>query len=104
MEIVVKQKRAAAYCRVSTGMECQEGSYEIQKSYFTELLSNNPDEELVKVYADEGSGRSTQGRPEFRQMIQDCMDGKIDIIYGFTSKLARIRTRQLLRRTKHIAN
>ena len=32
MEIVVKQKRAAAYCRVSTGMECQEGSYEIQKS------------------------------------------------------------------------
>ena len=81
MEIVVKQKRAAAYCRVSTGMECQEGSYEIQKSYFTELLSNNPDEELVKVYADEGSGRSTQGRPEFRQMIQDCMEGKIDIIY-----------------------
>lgn len=81
MEIVVKQKRAAAYCRVSTGMECQEGSYEIQKSYFTELLSNNPDEKLVKVYADEGSGRSTQGRPEFRQMIQDCMDGKIDIIY-----------------------
>ena len=31
MEIVVKRKRAAAYCRVSTGMECQEGSYEIQR-------------------------------------------------------------------------
>ena len=93
MEIVVKQKRAAAYCRVSTGMECQEGSYEIQKSYFTELLSRNPDEELVKVYADEGSGRSTQGRPEFRQMIQDCMDGKIDIIY--TKSISRFSRNML---------
>ena len=93
MEIVVKQKRAAAYCRVSTGMECQESSYEIQKSYFTELLSNNPDEELVKVYADEGSGRSTQGRPEFRQMIQDCMDGKIDIIY--TKSISRFSRNML---------
>lgn len=93
MEIVVKQKRAAAYCRVSTGMECQEGSYEIQKSYFTELLSSSPDEELVKVYADEGSGRSTQGRPEFRQMIQDCMDGKIDIIY--TKSISRFSRNML---------
>lgn len=93
MEIVVKRKRAAAYCRVSTGMECQEGSYEIQKSYFTELLSNNPDEELVKVYADEGSGRSTQRRPEFRQMIQDCVDGKIDVIY--TKSISRFSRNML---------
>lgn len=93
MEIVVKRKRAAAYCRVSTGMECQEGSYELQKSYFTELLSNNPDEELVKVYADEGSGRSTQRRPEFRQMIQDCVDGKIDIIY--TKSISRFSRNML---------
>ena len=93
MEIMVKRKRAAAYCRVSTGMECQEGSYEIQKSYFTELLSNSPDEELVKVYADEGSGRSTQGRPEFRQMIQDCVDGKIDIIY--TKSISRFSRNML---------
>lgn len=65
---------------MKTGEQNTDGSYEIQKSYFTELLSNNPDEELVKVYADEGSGRSTQRRPEFRQMIQDCVDGKIDVI------------------------
>lgn len=69
MEIMVKRKRAAVYCRVSTGLECQEGSYEIQKSYYTNLLANSPDEELVRVYADEGSGRTTQGRPEFQQMI-----------------------------------
>lgn len=52
MEIMVKRKRAAVYCRVSTGLECQEGSYEIQKSYYTNLLANSPDEELVRVYAE----------------------------------------------------
>ena len=78
---MMKFKRAAAYCRVSTGMECQEGSYETQRSYFTERLSHSPDEKLIRVYADEGSGRSTQRRPQFRQMLQDCEDGKIDIIY-----------------------
>ena len=93
MEIVAKRRRAAAYCRVSTGMECQEGSYEIQKSYFTELLSNSPHAELVKVYADEGSGRSMRGRPEFQQMIQDCMDGKIDVIY--TKSISRFSRNML---------
>ena len=74
-------------------MECQEGSYEIQKSYFTELLSHHPGEELVRVYADEGSGYSTQGRPEFRQMIQDCADGRIDIIY--TKSISRFSRNML---------
>lgn len=93
MEMITKRKRAAAYCRVSTGMECQEGSYEIQKDYFTELLSHNPDAELVRVYADTGSGRSTQRRPEFRQMIRDCMDGRIDIIY--TKSISRFSRNML---------
>ena len=93
MEIMVKRKRAAVYCRVSTGLECQEGSYEIQKSYYTNLLANSPDEELVRVYADEGSGRTTQGRPEFQQMIQDCENGKIDVIY--TKSISRFSRNML---------
>ena len=35
-------KRVAAYCRVSTEMELQEGSYELQQSYFRTLIGNNP--------------------------------------------------------------
>ena len=62
MEIMVKRKRAAVYCRVSTGLECQEGSYEIQKSYYTNLLANSPDEELVRVYADEGRAALSSNR------------------------------------------
>lgn len=81
MDAMQNRRRAAAYCRVSTGMECQEGSYETQIQYYRELLSRHPDEELVEIYADEGSGRSTQGRPAFRQMMQDCEAGRIDVIY-----------------------
>ena len=81
MKEMTKRRRAAAYCRVSTGMECQEGSYETQIRYYKELISGAPGEELVKIYADTGSGRSTQGRPAFRQMMQDCEDGKLDVIY-----------------------
>ena len=93
METMIKRKRAAAYCRVSTGMECQEGSYEIQKNYYTNLLANSSDAELVRVYADEGSGRTTQGRPEFQQMIRDCEAGKIDIIY--TKSISRFSRNML---------
>lgn len=93
METMIKRKRAAAYCRVSTGMECQEGSYEIQKNYYTKLLANSSDAELVRVYADEGSGRTTQGRPEFQQMIRDCEAGKIDIIY--TKSISRFSRNML---------
>ena len=93
METMIKRKRVAAYCRVSTGMECQEGSYEIQKNYYTNLLANSSDAELVRVYADEGSGRTTQGRPEFQQMIRDCEAGKIDIIY--TKSISRFSRNML---------
>ena len=93
MEVMVDRKRAAAYCRVSTGMECQEGSYETQIKYYKDLISNDPDEELVKIYADEGSGRSTQRRPEFQQMMQDCEDGKIDVIY--TKSISRFSRNML---------
>lgn len=93
MEVMVDHKRAAAYCRVSTGMECQEGSYETQIKYYKDLISNDPDEELVKIYADEGSGRTTQGRPEFQQMMQDCENGKIDVIY--TKSISRFSRNML---------
>ena len=81
MKTMVKPRRAAAYCRVSTGMACQEGSYETQIQYYRDLIRRNPHETLIKVYADEASGRSTQGRPAFQQMMLDCEHNEIDVIY-----------------------
>ena len=38
-----RKLRVAAYARVSTDNEEQEGSYEIQVEYYTTLIKNNPD-------------------------------------------------------------
>lgn len=75
------KKRVAAYCRVSTESELQEGSYEMQQAYYRDLISQSTDMELVAVYGDKGkTGRSITARPEFQQMIADCEAGKIDMI------------------------
>lgn len=73
--------RVAAYCRVSTDTEAQAGSYELQIQYYTEYIKSNPDWIFVGVYADQGiSGTSTKKRVQFLKMIEDCHQGKIDII------------------------
>ena len=67
--------RVAAYCRVSTDEDAQAGSYELQVQYYTELITRNPDWELVKIYADEGiSGTNVTKRMQFQEMIRDCYD------------------------------
>lgn len=83
--------RVAAYCRVSTEEESQQGSYTAQKSYYTTLILSRPGWVMVNIYADEGkSGTSRKYRSSFNQMIQDARDGKIDyIITKSISRFAR---------------
>ena len=76
-----KRIRVAAYCRVSTLMEEQELSYESQCAYYRQLIEANKDMELVGIYGDHGfSGLHAAKRPEFMRMVQDCVDGKIDLV------------------------
>lgn len=75
-----KKLRVAVYCRVSTTAESQEDSLETQRDYYTSLIASRPDWILAGVYADSRSGLSAEKRPQFMQMISDCMDGKIDRI------------------------
>ena len=71
----------AAYCRVSTDQEEQLLSYENQVNYYTNYISENPLYEYAGTYADEGiSGTSLQHRDQFKLMIEDCKQGKIDLI------------------------
>ena len=73
--------RVAAYVRVSTTMEEQEGSYEIQRDYFTEKINANPNMMLVGIYGDYGkSALKTKGRDGLAQLMEDCEAGKIDLI------------------------
>ncbi|MFB0919318.1 MAG: recombinase family protein [Oscillospiraceae bacterium] len=73
--------RVAAYCRVSTAEEAQVGSFEMQVQHFKSVIENNPTYELVKIYTDEGiSGTSLNKRKGFQAMIDDAVNGKIDLI------------------------
>lgn len=75
------QKRVAAYCRVSTDSDEQLTSYVTQKKVYTEMIAKNSEWEFAGMYADEGiSGTRADKRPQFKQMIKDCLAGKIDII------------------------
>ena len=73
--------RVAAYCRVSTDSEEQATSYEAQIEHYTNYIKSNPEWELAGIFADEGiTGTNTKKREEFNRMIEECMQGKIDMV------------------------
>ena len=77
----VKKRRVAAYARVSTDNDEQFTSYEAQIDYYTKYIQKREDWEFVCVYTDEGiSGTNTKNRKGFNDMVQDALDGKIDLI------------------------
>ena len=87
------KRKVAAYARVSTDREEQLTSYEAQVDYYTNYIKSREDWEFVGMYADEGiSGTSTKKRTGFTRMIQDALDGKIDLI------IANIKTPHLIQR------
>ena len=74
-------KNVGAYCRVSTDTEEQQGSYNSQVNYYTEKIKSTPGWRFVKVYGDEGiSGTNADNRPGFQEMMNDCENGKLDLI------------------------
>jgi DNA invertase Pin-like site-specific DNA recombinase len=75
------KRRVAAYARVSTDQEEQLTSYEAQVDYYTQYILSKAEWEYVKVYTDEGiSATNTKKRDGFKEMVQDALDGKIDLI------------------------
>ena len=80
-QVINRKLKVAGYARVSTMEEEQLNSYESQKKYYYEKIMENPEWNLVNVYADEGiSGTTDYMRPGFMKMIEDALSGKIDII------------------------
>ena len=78
---VENEQRVSVYARVSTDDPRQTSSYELQKNHYHDVISKSPNWKLVQIYADEGiSGTSLQHRDQFKLMIEDCKQGKIDLI------------------------
>lgn len=88
IEIDRHLKRVAAYCRVSSDSEDQKNSYESQVRHYKDYISQRSDWELADIYADEGiSGTQVGKRQDFKRLINDCVEGKID--YIVTKAIAR---------------
>ena len=75
------QLRVAAYCRVSTELEEQQNSYQVQIAYYTDLINKKKEWTLAGIFADEGiSGTQTKKRTKFNRMIRMCRNKKIDLV------------------------
>ena len=100
-----KRLRVAAYCRVSTEQEEQQGSFKNQVEYYTNLINANPDYEMAGIFSDDGiSGTSTRKRPGFMAMVKACDDGKVDfLITKSISRFAR-NTADCLYFSRHLKN
>ena len=77
----VRKRKVAGYARVSTDSEEQATSYEAQVDYYTRYIKSNPDWEFVGIYTDDGiTATNTSHRDGFKQMVEDALAGKIDLI------------------------
>ncbi len=75
------KRKVAGYARVSTDSDEQFTSYAAQVDYYTTYIQSRPEWEFVEVYTDEGiSALNTQKRDGFNRMIEDALNGKIDLI------------------------
>lgn len=75
------KRKVAAYARVSTDHEEQQSSYEAQVNYYTEYIKSRTDWEFAGIFADEGiSGCSIKGRQGFQTMIEEALNGGINLI------------------------
>ena len=105
-KVNINPLRVCAYVRVSTGSKEQADSYAAQIDYYTGLIEKNPLWEFVGVYADEATtGTKIKGREEFKSMIEECLDGNIDLI--ITKSVARfarntVESIQTIRKLKEI--
>lgn len=97
------KKRVVSYVRVSSSSKAQLHSYEFQEEYWRGRFENDPDMELICIYADRGiSGSSVYKRPQFLTMMQDAREGKFDVIYTKSvSRFAR-NTVQLLEAVREL--
>jgi len=75
-----RQKRVAAYARVSSGKDAMLHSLSSQVSYYSEMIQRNPEWRYAGVYADEGITGTKTERPEFLRLLADCRSGRVDMV------------------------
>ena len=84
-----KQQKCYIYTRVSTSMQVDGYSLDAQKDKLRKY-ADYQEMSIVGEYSDEGkSGKSVEGRPQFKQMLVDIESGKDNVDYVLVFKLSR---------------
>ncbi|MHB1151379.1 MAG: recombinase family protein [Eubacteriales bacterium] len=91
IDLAKNDLRVAAYCRVSTNLDNQIDSFEMQERYYSTLIRSKPGWRLAGIYSDQGiSGTQKKNRTGFQRMMRHCEEGKIDrILCKSISRFAR---------------
>lgn len=76
----VKRLNVAAYARVSSGKDEMLHSLSAQVSYYSNMIQARGDWRYAGVYADSAVTGTKDARGEFQRMLDDCRNGKIDMI------------------------
>ena len=85
-ELIIREERQRidsinSMCRDFGIDEDQIKSYNSMIRHYTDLIQSNKEYIFAGVYADRAiTGTKVDKREEFQRLIQDCMDGKIDLI------------------------
>ena len=99
-----RQKRVAAYARVSSAKDAMHHSLAAQVSHYSSFIQAHPGYEYAGVYADEAKTGTKDSREQFQKMLDDCRAGKIDIILTKSiSRFAR-NTVTLLETVRELKN
>ncbi len=61
--IELRHLRVAAYCRVSTELEEQTSSIELQERYYIQRISENPNWENAGIFSERATGLNLKARP-----------------------------------------
>ncbi len=79
-KLLPRTKNVAIYCRVSTRQHSQSQSLEAQEEYLSAFAAAHLLWSVVGVYCDKASGLNNLKMPAFQHMMNDCRNGKIDLV------------------------
>lgn len=79
-KIPTAKKKVAAYARVSSGKDAMLHSFSAQVSYYSSLIQAHNDWEYVGGYADEAITGTKENCKNFQRLLDDCRDGRIDLV------------------------
>ena len=86
---MIKKTKVYTYKRVSTSMQVDGYSLDAQDERITKY-ADAFDYEIVGEYVDAGkSGKSIEGRAEFKKMLEDIESNKDGVSYVLVFKLSR---------------